>query len=96
MRRHRLPIQLYGMATENDVFFTMKYPSCFGNLPEVAPNGAQYRARGMRFMRFNDAGVIDLFWQAADNNIFVNPLDLLNPLATLKSVSPECIAQLPL
>lgn len=65
------------------------------NGTEIAPNGAQYRARGMRFMRFNDDGLVDLFWQAADNDIFVNPLDLLNPLATLNSVAPECIAKLP-
>ncbi|KAL7911921.1 hypothetical protein GGI35DRAFT_443966 [Trichoderma velutinum] len=65
------------------------------NGTEVAPNGAQYRARGMRFMRFNEDGLIDLFWQAADNDIFVNPLSLLNPLAVLNSVAPECIAQIP-
>ncbi|RFU77116.1 hypothetical protein TARUN_5097 [Trichoderma arundinaceum] len=64
------------------------------NGTKVAPNGAQYRARGMRFMRFNDDGLVDLFWQVADNDIFVSPLDLLNPLATLNSVAPECIAQL--
>ncbi|KAL7960327.1 hypothetical protein V8C34DRAFT_303163 [Trichoderma compactum] len=62
---------------------------------EVAPNGAQYRARGMRFMRFNKDGSIDLSWQAADNDIFVNPPSLLNPLAVLTSVAPECIAQIP-
>jgi predicted ester cyclase len=65
------------------------------NGTKIAPNGAQYRARGMRFMRFNDDGLVDLFWQAADNDIFVNPLDLLNPLATLNSVAPKCLAQLP-
>ncbi|KAL6818497.1 hypothetical protein GGI42DRAFT_359596 [Trichoderma sp. SZMC 28013] len=65
------------------------------NGTEVAPNGAQYRARGMRFMRFNKDGLIDLFWQVADNDIFVNPLSLLNPLAVLNSVAPECLAQIP-
>lgn len=65
------------------------------NGTEVAPNHAQYRARGMRFMRFNDAGLVDLFWQVADNDIFVSPLDLLNPLATLNTVAPQCISKIP-
>ncbi|ETS04591.1 hypothetical protein M419DRAFT_6435 [Trichoderma reesei RUT C-30] len=65
------------------------------NGTRIAPNRAQYRARGMRFMRFNDEGLVDLFWQVADNDAFVNPLSLLNPLATLNTVAPDCIAQLP-
>ncbi|KAL7928521.1 hypothetical protein V8C35DRAFT_285168 [Trichoderma chlorosporum] len=31
----------------------------------------------------------------ADNDAFVNPLDLLNPLFVLDGVAPECIAKLP-
>lgn len=50
------------------------------NGTRVLPNGAQYRLRGMRFMRFNDAGLVDLFWQAADNDAFVNPAFLANPI----------------
>lgn len=50
------------------------------NGTEVKPNGVQYRVRGMRFMRFNDAGLVDLFWQAADNDAFVNPAYLASPI----------------
>ncbi|GFP57959.1 hypothetical protein TASIC1_0009029600 [Trichoderma asperellum] len=52
------------------------------NGTKVPPNGAQYRIRGMRFMRFNDAGLVDLFWQAADNDAFVSPIYLVNSIPT--------------
>ncbi|KAL6904296.1 hypothetical protein GGI43DRAFT_381979 [Trichoderma evansii] len=52
------------------------------NGTQVPPNGAHYRVHGSRFMRFNDAGLVDLFWQVADNDAFVSPLFLANPVPT--------------
>ncbi|KAL6873003.1 mitosis protein DIM1 domain-containing protein [Trichoderma novae-zelandiae] len=48
------------------------------NGTRIAPDRAQYRARGMRFMRFNEDGLVDLFWQVADNDAFVRPLSFPN------------------